>query len=61
MPRGIVDWAGVLMFFLIAVVFYVGLTADLRTFANGAQQIIYALTGRTEAGRFPRGYPGVAV
>lgn len=43
--------------FLIGVVFYVGLSTDFQAFAKGAQQILYALTGRNAQGNFVA-YPG---
>lgn len=50
MGRQVTQYAFILMFLLIAVTFYVGLTADLQAFARGAQQIIWALTGRQPGG-----------
>lgn len=45
-----------LLLFLIAVVYYRGLTANIREVSAASQQLIRALTGQTETGF--RAYPG---
>lgn len=52
----------VLLLTLILVVYYVGAATNFMAFAQGAQRILYALTGRNQQGNF-QGYPagGTAV
>lgn len=57
MPR-IPVWA-LLVALLIFGAFYIGLSTDFLAFARGAQQLLYALTGRNEQGNFVN-YPGGA-
>lgn len=57
MRRSLVDWGGLIAVIVVLGAFYIGLTADFATFAVGAQNIIYSITGRTPDGRGFAAYP----
>ena len=49
----------VLSLVLIGLAYYVGLTSDVPSVANGLRSLIYSVTGRTSSGNFA-GYPKAA-
>jgi hypothetical protein len=53
---GAVVFIFILLFFLIAVAYYVGTTTDALALGKAGQQFAYAVTGRTSTGTFA-GYP----
>jgi hypothetical protein len=53
---GAVVFIFILLLFLIAVAYYVGVSTDALALAKGFQQASYAVTGRNASGSFS-GYP----
>lgn len=49
----------VLSLVLIGLAYYVGLTSDVPSIANGLRSLIYSVTGRNSSGNFA-GYPKAA-
>lgn len=54
--RGNVTLIIALMFFLVAVAYYAGLSTDIKAFASSTNMLANTLTGRDSTGKFA-GYP----